>query len=207
MKRILFAFSLMAATTASFAQVAKPMEDVNKVIDNTVDSLNKAMTARIQPGTSRKGNNPVLFLIGNSTMRNGTLGNGNNGQWGIFVGFSIGSNTAGRTVDGQGAIEIVPWLHRLRNFSFSRSIHPGFFLISDDPIGIGRGTFPVCIIGQLHLMGDDLSIPFYVEAYVFAIRTQQSPAEEDSWFWAGKATKPRSSFSICDTGVCPCAWR
>lgn len=50
MKRILFAFSLMAATTASFAQVAKPMEDVNKVIDNTVDSLNKAMTARIQPG-------------------------------------------------------------------------------------------------------------------------------------------------------------
>ena len=45
MKRILFAFSLMAATTISFAQVAKPMEDVNKVIDNTVDSLNKAMTA------------------------------------------------------------------------------------------------------------------------------------------------------------------
>ena len=82
MKRILFALSLMAATTASFAQVAKPMEDVNKVIDNTADSLNKAMTARIQPGTSRKGNNPVLFLIGNSTMRNGTLGNGNNGQWG-----------------------------------------------------------------------------------------------------------------------------
>ena len=39
MKRILFAISLMAATTASFAQVAKPMEDVNKVIDNTVDSL------------------------------------------------------------------------------------------------------------------------------------------------------------------------
>ena len=27
MKRILFAMSLMAATTASFAQVAKPMED------------------------------------------------------------------------------------------------------------------------------------------------------------------------------------
>ena len=97
--------SLMAATaTASFAQVvlpapkgkpvvtgtdqkvkpavAGPMEDVNHVIDNTADSLNKAMTARIKPGTSRKGNNPVLFLIGNSTMRNGTLGNGNNGQWG-----------------------------------------------------------------------------------------------------------------------------
>ena len=86
MRRLLFAMSLMAAATSmSYAQVAKPaekakptvagpMEDVNHVIDNTVDSLNKAMTARIKPGTSRKGNNPVLFLIGNSTMRNGTLG-------------------------------------------------------------------------------------------------------------------------------------
>ena len=32
MKRILFAMSLMAATTASFAQVAKPMKDVNHLI-------------------------------------------------------------------------------------------------------------------------------------------------------------------------------
>ena len=70
------------STTMAFAQVAKPMEDVNKVVDNTLDSLNKAKTARIPAGTSRKGNNPVLFLIGNSTMRNGTLGHGNNGQWG-----------------------------------------------------------------------------------------------------------------------------
>ena len=99
---------------------------------------------------------------------------------GIFIGFSIGSDTAGRTVDGQGAIEIIPWLNRLRNFSFSRSIHPGFLLISDDSIAAGSRTFPVCIIGQLHLMGDNLSISFYVEAYVLAVRTQQSPAEEDS---------------------------
>ena len=70
------------STSMAIAQVAKPMEDVNKVVDNTLDSLNKAKTARITAGTSRKGNNPVLFLIGNSTMRNGTLGNGNNGQWG-----------------------------------------------------------------------------------------------------------------------------
>ena len=70
-------FALSTATT--YAQVAKPMEDVNKVVDNTLDSLNKAKTARIPAGTSRKGTNPVLFLIGNSTMRNGTLGNGNNG--------------------------------------------------------------------------------------------------------------------------------
>lgn len=62
--------------------VASPMKDVNLVIDNTLDSLNKARTARPVAGSSRKGNNPVLFLIGNSTMRTGTLGNGSNGQWG-----------------------------------------------------------------------------------------------------------------------------
>lgn len=62
--------------------VPAPMEDVNKVVDNTLDSLNKARTARPVAGSTRKGNNPVLFLVGNSTMRTGTLGNGNNGQWG-----------------------------------------------------------------------------------------------------------------------------
>ena len=61
MKRILFALSLMAATTASFAQVAKPMEDVNKVIDNTADSLNKAMTARIRPGNQPQGQQPCAL--------------------------------------------------------------------------------------------------------------------------------------------------
>ena len=58
------------------------VKDVNQVVDNTPDSIAKAMTARPVPGSSRRGNNPVLFLIGNSTMRTGTLGNGNNGQWG-----------------------------------------------------------------------------------------------------------------------------
>lgn len=62
--------------------VAGPLEDTNKVVDNTLDSLNIARTARPAAGSSRQGNNPVLFLIGDSTMRNGTLGNGSNGQWG-----------------------------------------------------------------------------------------------------------------------------
>lgn len=44
--------------------VAAPMKDVNQVIDNTLDSLNKARTARPVPGSSRKGNNPVLFWLG-----------------------------------------------------------------------------------------------------------------------------------------------
>ncbi|MDR2813567.1 MAG: rhamnogalacturonan acetylesterase [Prevotellaceae bacterium] len=58
------------------------MEDVNNVVDNTLDSLNKVKMLRPLAGSSRRGDNPVLFLVGNSTMRNGTRGNGDNGQWG-----------------------------------------------------------------------------------------------------------------------------
>ena len=49
-------------------QVAAPMKDVNQVTDLTLDSLNKANTVRPVAGSSRKGDNPVLFLVGNSTM-------------------------------------------------------------------------------------------------------------------------------------------
>ena len=82
MKRIVSAFCLLLALSAAQAQVQGPLEDVNKVKDLTFDSLAKAQTARPVPGSSRVDDHPVLFLIGNSTMRNGTLGNGNNGQWG-----------------------------------------------------------------------------------------------------------------------------
>ena len=82
-KRILSCLMTLFVLTAS-AQVndRSGVKDVNGVVDNTPDSIAKAMTARPVPGSSRKGSNPVLFLIGNSTMRTGTLGNGNNGQWG-----------------------------------------------------------------------------------------------------------------------------
>ncbi len=78
----LFLCSMTCGAVMAQNNVPAAPEDVNHVIDNTPDSINKAMMARIKPGTSRHGNNPVLFLVGNSTMRNGTLGNGNNGQWG-----------------------------------------------------------------------------------------------------------------------------
>ena len=65
-----------------FDNLPDPVEDVNKVVDNTPDSIAKALMSRPEPGTTRKGDNPVLFLIGNSTMRNGTKGDGSNGQWG-----------------------------------------------------------------------------------------------------------------------------
>ena len=73
---------MLALPSMAQNNVPKPLADVNNVVDLTLDSLNKAQTARIPAGSSRNGNNPVLFLVGNSTMRNGTLGNGNNGQWG-----------------------------------------------------------------------------------------------------------------------------
>ncbi|MDE7456707.1 MAG: rhamnogalacturonan acetylesterase [Prevotella sp.] len=82
MKRKIVGCLLAAVALGTAAQVAEAPKDVNGVVDNTPDSIAKAMTARPVPGSSRRGNNPVLFLIGNSTMRTGTLGNGNNGQWG-----------------------------------------------------------------------------------------------------------------------------
>lgn len=86
-QKLFTSLCLLLTTSAGqelYAQhkVAAPMEDVNHVVDNTLDSLNLARTVRPVPGSSRRGDNPVLFLIGNSTMRTGTLGNGNNGQWG-----------------------------------------------------------------------------------------------------------------------------
>ena len=81
MKKILsllvFSFSLLT----SYAQ-HDIWIDINGVRDLTDDSIDIANQVRPVPGSSRRGNNPVLFLVGNSTMRTGTLGNGNNGQWG-----------------------------------------------------------------------------------------------------------------------------
>ena len=84
MKQATAIMMLVLLSLGASAQVTRlqGMEDVNKVKDLTLDSLDKVRQARVSPGSSRKGNNPVLFLVGNSTMRNGTLGNGNNGQWG-----------------------------------------------------------------------------------------------------------------------------
>lgn len=88
MKKQLFKWGMLGCLLCMgvglYAQKKIPaaMKDVNQVVDLTLDSLNKANTARPVPGSSRKGDNPVLFLVGNSTMRTGTLGNGNNGQWG-----------------------------------------------------------------------------------------------------------------------------
>ena len=87
MKRFLLGLLAVAAagelaTVYGSDVVPGPMADVNGVIDNTPDSLEFARMARPVAGSTRRGDNPVLFLVGNSTMRAGTPGNGNNGQWG-----------------------------------------------------------------------------------------------------------------------------
>ena len=79
---IIYNSSFSPVAAQGFDNLPDPIEDVNKVVDNTPDSIAKALMSRPKPGSTRKGQQPVLFLVGNSTMRNGTLGNGNNGQWG-----------------------------------------------------------------------------------------------------------------------------
>lgn len=73
--------SLFAGTPTAHAQ-NDIWVDINGIRDLTADSLDILKQVRPVPGSSRVGDNPVLFLVGNSTMRTGTLGNGNNGQWG-----------------------------------------------------------------------------------------------------------------------------
>lgn len=86
MKKLLTTMFLLAAHVVvvhaqTFDNLPTPVTE-EKVIDNTPDSIAKALMNRPAPGSTRQGENPVLFLIGNSTMRNGTMGNGSNGQWG-----------------------------------------------------------------------------------------------------------------------------
>lgn len=86
MKKTTLLTLALASSLSIFAQNKKEQGDIwldiNGVRDLTADSIDIANQARPVPGSSRKGNNPVLFLVGNSTMRTGTRGNGDNGQWG-----------------------------------------------------------------------------------------------------------------------------
>ncbi len=85
MKQIITVLLTLATSIFAVTQTAQAQDiwvDINGVRDLTADSLDILKQARPVPGSSRVDNNPVLFLVGNSTMRTGTLGNGNNGQWG-----------------------------------------------------------------------------------------------------------------------------
>jgi len=78
---VYYSLFISVSLAQTFDNLPTPVTE-EKVIDNTPDSIAKALMNRPAPGSTRQGTNPVLFLIGNSTMRNGTMGNGSNGQWG-----------------------------------------------------------------------------------------------------------------------------
>lgn len=82
MKRSLLPLLTALMWLPATAVTPPPMADTNGVVDNTPDSILQAAMARPVAGSTRVGENPVLFLVGNSTMRTGTRGDGNNGQWG-----------------------------------------------------------------------------------------------------------------------------
>ena len=98
---ITYHFSLFTAQAQGFDNLPDPIEDVNKVVDNTPDSIAKALMSRPKPGSTRVGSQPVLFLVGNSTMRNGTRGDGSNGQWGWGYYASQYFNAAKISVENQ----------------------------------------------------------------------------------------------------------
>lgn len=131
MKKI-FCVLLSAFALTAVAQVTDRggVKDVNGVVDNTPDSIAKAMTARPVPGSSRRGNNPVLFLIGNSTMRTGTLGNGNNGQWGWGYYAHEYFDPARITVENQalGGMSSRTFYNKLWN-PIRQAIRPGDWVI------------------------------------------------------------------------------
>ena len=105
MKRLLTMMMLAVLTVTAGAQefdnLPDPTANNERVVDNTPDSIAKALSARPAPGSTRVGENPVMFLVGNSTMRNGTLGNGNNGQWGWGYFFPQYFNATKITVENQ----------------------------------------------------------------------------------------------------------
>jgi len=100
MKKIVCFLLLLMSMQVGMAQIWEPLDE-EKVVDNTPDSIGKALMNRPAPGSTRVGSNPVLFLVGNSTMRNGTLGNGNNGQWGWGYFFNKYFDASKITVENQ----------------------------------------------------------------------------------------------------------
>lgn len=57
------------------------MHSDNLNIDPVIDSINISRSERPVSGSHRKGDNPEIFLIGDSTMRTEVDGNGSNGRF------------------------------------------------------------------------------------------------------------------------------
>ncbi len=131
-----------------------PVNSDNLNINPIIDSLNTSRSERPVAGSHRKGDNPVIFMIGDSTMRTEVEGNGSNGQWGWGYFIENYFDTSKITVEnhalgGQSFRSFFKeWL-----FHVLRGVKPGDWVIiqmgHNDRMGGGemdsgrfRGTLP-----------------------------------------------------------------
>jgi lysophospholipase L1-like esterase len=87
-------------------------------------------TSRPVAGSTRKGNHPVLFLVGDSTMRNGTKGNGGNDQWGwgAFLDDWFDTDRISVENQGYGGLSSRTFYNRLWN-DVAAGIRPGDYVL------------------------------------------------------------------------------
>lgn len=85
MKQIVTILLMLTGFTVHAQQLVS--ENVFKDITKLADVRQNRFTRPSPAGKTRKSGKPVAFYIGDSTMRNGTAGNGWNGEWGfgLFV--------------------------------------------------------------------------------------------------------------------------
>ena len=167
-------FSLLFSHAVAQVKDRSGVKDVNQVVDNTPDSIAKAMTARPVPGSSRRGSNPVLFLIGNSTMRTGTLGNGNNGQWGWGYYAHEYFDPTKITVENQalGGMSSRTFYNKLWE-PIRQAIRPGDWVIisighnDNGPYDSGRARASIPGVGN-----DTLNVTIKETGYINDVRAQ-----------------------------------
>ena len=107
-----------------------PLESDSLRVDAAIDSLNTSRSERPVSGTHRKGNNPILFLVGDSTMRTEVAGNGDNGQWGWGYFLENYFDTDRITVENHalGGESTRSWFKNWL-FPMLRGVHPGDWVI------------------------------------------------------------------------------
>lgn len=95
-----------------------------------LDSLNRYYTERPVAGTRRDGDKPLLFLIGDSTMRTGVEGNGDNGQWGWGYYIQNYFDTSRIRVENHGlGGESTRSFYKNYLFPLLRAVRPGDWVV------------------------------------------------------------------------------
>ena len=126
-------FPGMPAQTAPAAprrQRYYPLDSDSLRVDAAIDSINTSRSERPVAGTRRRGDHPLLFLVGDSTMRTEVAGNGDNGQWGWGYFLENYFDTDRITVENHalGGESTRSWF---KNYLFPmlRAVRPGDWVI------------------------------------------------------------------------------